>query len=141
MPSAGPRWFGTTQCKSQQPLTMAMSSTTLVSTKLTTALVFACTFTNFQHLLSTLSLLQTSLSLLCLNKIEVSSQIAVFHRLNSLLAGKSPMIGRYMEARRDIHPGEVKITKCPLLHMDHYHFRLKSLFKSHLSFSCESFSL
>ena len=44
------------------------------------------------------------------------------------------MIGRYMEARRDIHPGEVKITKCPLLLVDHYHFRLKSLFKSHLFF-------
>ena len=57
------------------------------------------------------------------------------------LAGKSPMIGRYMEARRDIHPGEVKITKCPLLLVDQYHFRLKSLFKSHLSFSCASFSI
>ena len=30
--------------------------------------------------------------------------------MDSLFTGKSPIIGRYMEARRDIHPGEVVLS-------------------------------
>ena len=32
--------------------------------------------------------------------------------------GKHPMIGRYMEARRDIHPGEVRLLEHPQTNVD-----------------------